>query len=83
MSYPYAPESHRRQATDELEATLRHDLRQPLTVMLTLSELLSMRLAGAGLEADARKADAISAAARRLDAILLKHLGQEPSVSVA
>ena len=55
---------------EELRRALRHELGQPLTALLTRAELLSMKLRRAGLDDEARSADAIGAAARRLDALM-------------
>ena len=59
---------------DELVGDLRHDLNQPLTVLLTLSELLSIKLERAGLEDEARNAAKIHAVVQRLDRIVQERL---------
>jgi hypothetical protein len=59
---------------DELVEDLRHDLNQPLTVLLTLSELLSIRLERAGLADEARNAAKIHAVVQRLGRIVQDRL---------
>lgn len=59
---------------DELVATLRHDLSQPLTALLTMADLLAMKLERAGLADEARNAERIRAVAERLDSLVQERL---------
>jgi K+-sensing histidine kinase KdpD len=55
---------------EEIRRAISHDLRQPLTALMTRSDLLRMRLERVGLASDARHAEMIGETAQRMDALI-------------
>jgi K+-sensing histidine kinase KdpD len=56
--------------TEEIRRAVSHDLRQPLTALMTRADLLRMRLEKQGLDADVRHAVAIGQTAQRMDELI-------------